>query len=61
MTAGIAGHLMAVAHAAMALITSAPALRTNCEYGLNLVTMQDNYALGPDSPRPDCPTCGQTA
>jgi molybdopterin/thiamine biosynthesis adenylyltransferase len=54
-TAGIAGHL--VAHATISLITGAPALRTNCEFGLNLVTLEDNYSIGLDSPRSDCPTC----
>jgi molybdopterin/thiamine biosynthesis adenylyltransferase len=55
-SAGVAGQL--AAHATLSLITGAPALRTNCEFGLNLVTLQDSFALGPESPRPDCPTCG---
>jgi hypothetical protein len=58
-SAGIAGYL--AAHAAMSLITGAPALRTNCQFGLNLVTLQDSYALGPPLPRPDCQTCAPTA
>lgn len=53
-TAGIAGQL--AAHAAMSLITGAPAIRTNCEYGLNLVTMHDSV-LGLTAPHPDCATC----
>jgi hypothetical protein len=55
-SAGIAGYL--TAHAAMSLITGAPALRVNCQFGFNLVTLQESFAVGPDSPRQDCPTCG---
>jgi len=55
-SAGIAGHL--AAHATVSLIAGVPALRTNCQFGFNLVTLQDSFALGPESPRPDCPTCG---
>ncbi|MBB5959561.1 molybdopterin/thiamine biosynthesis adenylyltransferase [Saccharothrix tamanrassetensis] len=55
-TAGIAGSL--AAHTVMSLITGAPGLRTNCEFGFNLATLQDSRALGPDTPRPDCPACG---
>jgi len=55
-SAGIAGLL--AAHATMSLITGAPALRTNCEFGFNLVTLEDSFAIGPRTPRPDCPTCG---
>ena len=55
-TAGIAGHL--TAHATMSLITGVPALRTNGEYGLNLVTLEDIHRIGLDAPRPDCRTCG---
>jgi molybdopterin/thiamine biosynthesis adenylyltransferase len=55
-SAGVAGQL--AAHATLSLLTGAPALRTNCEFGLNLVTLQDSFALGPESPRHDCPTCG---
>ncbi|UOX92371.1 ThiF family adenylyltransferase [Amycolatopsis sp. FBCC-B4732] len=54
-SAGVAGQL--AAHATLSLITGAPALRTNCQYGFNLVTLQDSFAIGPDAPRPDCPTC----
>ncbi len=55
-SAGIAGYL--AAHATMSLITGAPALRTNCEFGFNLVTLEDSFAVGPRAARPDCPTCG---
>jgi molybdopterin/thiamine biosynthesis adenylyltransferase len=55
-SAGIAGQL--AAHATLSLLTGAPALRTNCEFGFNLVTLQDSFALGPQSPRADCPVCG---
>jgi molybdopterin-synthase adenylyltransferase len=55
-SAGIAGYL--TAHAVMSLITGVPALRTNCQFGFNLVTLQESFAVGPDSPRRDCPTCG---
>ncbi|WP_206785539.1 ThiF family adenylyltransferase [Amycolatopsis sp. MtRt-6] len=55
-SAGIAGQL--AAHATLSLITGVPALRTNCEFGFNLVTLQDSFALGLEAPRPDCPTCG---
>jgi molybdopterin/thiamine biosynthesis adenylyltransferase len=55
-SAGIAGQL--AAHATLSLLTGAPALRTNCQFGFNLVTLEDSYALGPDEPRRDCPTCG---
>lgn len=57
-TAGMAGYL--AAHAAMSLITGVPALSANRQYGLNLVTLQDAYARGPDTPDPDCPTCAPT-
>ncbi|MEV7099520.1 ThiF family adenylyltransferase [Amycolatopsis sp. NPDC051045] len=55
-SAGVAGQL--AAHATLSLITGAPALRTNREFGFNLVTLRDSFALGPESPRPDCPACG---
>ncbi|MFI9382091.1 ThiF family adenylyltransferase [Kutzneria sp. NPDC052558] len=54
-SAGIAGHL--VAHAAMSLITGAPRLPANREYGLNLVTLDDSVVLGLTKPRADCPAC----
>jgi molybdopterin/thiamine biosynthesis adenylyltransferase len=58
-SAGIAGYL--AAHATMSLITGVPALRVNREYGFNLVTLEDSFALGVDRARQDCPTCGHTA
>ncbi|NUT94428.1 MAG: dinucleotide-utilizing protein [Saccharothrix sp.] len=58
-TAGIAGSL--AAHAVMSLLTGAPRLRVNCEFGFNLATLQDSRALGPEQRREDCPTCGHSA
>lgn len=55
-TAGMSGFL--AAHVAMSLITGAPAVPANCEYGWNLVRLEDSDRLGLDSPRLDCPTCG---
>ncbi|WP_236595081.1 hypothetical protein [Saccharothrix sp. 6-C] len=55
----MAGNL--AAHAVMSLITGAPALPVNREYGINLVTLQDTFALGIQSARPDCPACGPFA
>jgi molybdopterin/thiamine biosynthesis adenylyltransferase len=57
-TAGIAGSL--AAHAAMSLITGAPALRANREYGLSLVTLTESPRMSLDAPHPDCPTCQPT-
>lgn len=56
-SAGIAG--LFTAHAAMSLITGVPALRTNCQFGLNLVTLWESFVIEPDSPVPGCPTCGR--
>jgi molybdopterin-synthase adenylyltransferase len=56
-TANVTGLL--AAHAVMSLITGVPALRTNCRYGFNLVTLQDGFAEGPRTARPDCPACGR--
>ncbi|MCO1578073.1 ThiF family adenylyltransferase [Crossiella sp. SN42] len=58
-SAGYAG-LMA-AHAVMSLITGAPALQTNCEYGFSLVALDDCFTLSLSAPRPDCPACGRAA
>ncbi len=55
-SAGVAGQL--AAHLTLSLITGVPAVRTNCQFGFNLVTLQDSFALGPESPRRDCPACG---
>jgi hypothetical protein len=54
-TAGIAGNL--AAHAVLRLVTDVPGFRVNCQYGLNLVTLDDCYPLGPESVVPGCPTC----
>lgn len=55
-TAGTTGLL--AAHAAMSLITGAPAVPANGEYGWNLVRLPESQRVGLDSPRADCPTCG---
>lgn len=55
-TAGTTGFL--AAHVAMSLITDAPAVTANSEYGWNLVRLEESQRLGLDSPLPDCPTCG---
>ncbi|MFK0244602.1 ThiF family adenylyltransferase [Amycolatopsis azurea] len=46
------------AHAAMSLITGAPPVPANGEFGWNLVRLDDSQRLGLDSPHPGCPTCG---
>lgn len=56
-TAGMTGHL--VAHAAMSLITGAPMLSVNRQYAINLVTLEDSFTFGPETPEPQCPTCGR--
>src|SRR5262249_42291562 len=57
-SAGIAGHL--IAHAVIAIITGAPALPTNCIYGINLVAPDDQTMVR--HPRlPGCPGCGAQA
>jgi molybdopterin-synthase adenylyltransferase len=58
-TAGMAGLL--IAHAAMSTITGTPELPVNCQYTVNLVTLDDIRRIGPTEPRPDCPTCGRRA
>jgi molybdopterin/thiamine biosynthesis adenylyltransferase len=58
-TAGITGLL--AAHAVMSLITQAPPVGANRQYGVNLVTLRDIYVLGPTAPVPDCPACGREA
>ena len=45
--------------AAMSLNTGVLELRTNCQFGLNFVTLRDSIALGPESPQPGCPTCSR--
>ncbi|GAB3455340.1 ThiF family adenylyltransferase [Actinophytocola sediminis] len=55
-SAGIAGQL--AAHAVMSLITGAPDIPVNQEYGMNLVTLRDNETLRLRQPWPECPTCG---
>lgn len=47
------------AHAAVSLVTGVPALRTNCRFGFNLVTLRDSVAVGPHTARSDCPACGR--
>ncbi|MEO3887642.1 ThiF family adenylyltransferase [Nonomuraea sp. B5E05] len=55
-TAGMSGNL--VAHAAMSLITGAPALPSNSILGINLVAPDGHFVITDDKPRLDCPTCG---
>lgn len=55
-SAGIAGYY--AAHAVMSLITGAPDLPVNREYGMNLVTLRDYDTLWLDQPWPQCRTCG---
>jgi molybdopterin/thiamine biosynthesis adenylyltransferase len=55
-TAGITGHL--AAHAVISLLTGVPALPVNRQYMINLVTLQESVAVGPDATHPRCPTCG---
>jgi molybdopterin-synthase adenylyltransferase len=55
-TAGMTGYL--ATHAVMSLITGVPALPVNRQYGINLVTLEDSFVFGPQSPVPQCPTCG---
>ena len=54
-TAGMSGCL--AAHAAISLITGAPVLPVNRQYAVNLVTLVDSFALGPESPVHGCPAC----
>ncbi|WP_410601186.1 ThiF family adenylyltransferase [Amycolatopsis sp. lyj-90] len=54
-TAGVVGNL--VAHAAMRLITDAPKLRLNCQYGFSLATMDHSFIAGLDEPHSDCRAC----
>ncbi|TMR08980.1 dinucleotide-utilizing protein [Nonomuraea turkmeniaca] len=56
-TAGMSGTL--VAHAVMSLITGAPALPLNSILGVNLVAPDGHFVITGDSPRKDCPTCGE--
>lgn len=58
-TAGIVGNL--VAHAVMSLVTGAPALAVNCQYGFNLVTLDHCFVTTLDQPHPRCPTCRAAA
>ncbi|MGW4116928.1 ThiF family adenylyltransferase [Actinosynnema sp. NPDC004786] len=57
-TATIAGSM--TAHAVMSLITGVPALRTDCQYGYNLVTLQSGV-IGLSAPSSLCPTCGSNS
>ena len=58
-SASISGNL--AAHAVMSLLTGAPALRLNCQFGLNLAVLGQSFTIGPEHPHPDCPTCGKGA
>ena len=57
-SAGLAGNY--AAHAAISLITGVPALKTNREYSLNLLTLESGDLTSLDSPSPRCPSCGPT-
>ncbi|MEU4253504.1 PqqD family peptide modification chaperone [Amycolatopsis sp. NPDC026612] len=46
------------AHVTMSLITGAPAVPANGEFGWNLVRLDQGQRVGLDSPLPACPTCG---
>ncbi|OXM46051.1 HesA/MoeB/ThiF family protein [Amycolatopsis alba] len=54
-TAGVVGNL--VAHAAMRLITDAPMLRLNCQYGFSLATMDHSFITGLDESHAECRAC----
>ncbi|KFU75433.1 Molybdopterin or thiamine biosynthesis adenylyltransferase [Amycolatopsis lurida] len=54
-SAALAGDL--AAYAIERLITEAPDLPVNQEYGLNLATLRDYGTLRLERPWPDCPTC----
>ncbi|MGW4828910.1 ThiF family adenylyltransferase [Amycolatopsis japonica] len=46
------------AHVTMSLITGAPPIPANGEFGWNLVRLDEAQRVGLDSPLPGCPTCG---
>ncbi|WP_414942451.1 HesA/MoeB/ThiF family protein [Amycolatopsis sp. cmx-11-51] len=54
-TAGVAGNL--VAHAVMCLITDAPKLALNCQYGFSLATMDHSFVTGLAESHAECLTC----
>ncbi|MFD5092525.1 ThiF family adenylyltransferase [Amycolatopsis thailandensis] len=54
-TAGVAGNL--VAHAVMCLITNAPKLALNCQYGFSLATMDHSFVTSLEEPHAECRTC----
>ncbi|GAB3745082.1 hypothetical protein GCM10027598_80910 [Amycolatopsis oliviviridis] len=54
-TAGVVGNL--VAHAAMRLITDAPTLRLNSQYGFSLATMDHSFVTSLDEPHAECRAC----
>lgn len=54
-TAGVAGNL--VAHAVMRLITNAPKLALNCQYGFSLATMDHSFVTSLERPHAECRTC----
>ncbi|GAB2767458.1 PqqD family peptide modification chaperone [Amycolatopsis magusensis] len=58
-TAGVVGNL--VAHAVLSLLTGAPQLPLNCQYGFSLATMDHSFITRLDRPHPDCPTCAMAA
>ncbi|MEU3627505.1 dinucleotide-utilizing protein [Amycolatopsis coloradensis] len=54
-TAGVVGNL--VAHAVMRLITDAPKLQLNCQYGFSLATMDHSFITSLAEPHSDCLAC----
>ncbi len=54
-TAGVAGNL--VAHAVMRLITNAPKLALNSQYGFSLATMDHSFITSLEEPHAECRTC----
>ncbi|MBB5850013.1 HesA/MoeB/ThiF family protein [Amycolatopsis umgeniensis] len=54
-TAGVAGNL--VAHAVMRLITNAPKLALNSQYGFSLATMDHSFITSLEQPHAECRTC----
>lgn len=53
-------HAANAVSAAISLITGVPALATNREYSLNLLTLESGDLTSLDSPSPQCPSCGPT-
>ncbi|MGC7094244.1 HesA/MoeB/ThiF family protein [Amycolatopsis lurida] len=54
-TAGMVGNL--VAHVVMSVLTGAPPLPVNCQYGYSLATMDHSFITDVERPHPQCPLC----